>query len=47
MRSLLSISIFLLVLSSVQAQAPVQGQLSGRVFDADTRQPLPFAAVTV
>ncbi|WP_373331175.1 carboxypeptidase-like regulatory domain-containing protein [Salmonirosea aquatica] len=47
MRLLLFTSFFLLSFLAGQAQIIEQGQVSGRIIDAGTQQPLPFAAVTV
>ncbi len=47
-RFCLSIGCYLLVMLSVRGQTPgIQGQLTGRVTDATTRQLMPFATVTV
>ncbi len=47
MRFLLFTSVFIFGFFDTQAQTLAQGQVSGRILDASTRQPLPFAAVTV
>ena len=46
MRLFLFTTLFFLGLLSARAQTAPSGQLSGRILDAATKQPLPFAAVT-